>query len=339
MEQILIAREITVRFFKRFEVFILPVMKFFLGLFVFSRIFGIGHVHAALLPVVDAFSPGMVNFLFALLFTIVPMNLSWMLIIISITVQFSANVEIAVAVFLFLMFVFLFYARMAPKESVLLLFTIMAFQFNVPYLVPLVVGLYFPVTAIIAVTVGVFVNAQIPVLFGLMTPGGAIQGMADMDIADIFTELPAAFTEIFTALISSLTATQAWLYTAVVFAMVIVIVYFVSRHSIDFSKEIAIVLGCVMNIFGFIIAVLIGGATVSIGFVILGTIICGVLAIIIRFFDGVLDYQRAESVQFEDDNNFYHVRIVPKVTMTKSHRVVKRIRPHQAGDEKDNEDE
>jgi hypothetical protein len=60
---------------------------------------------------------------------------------------------------------------------------------------------------------------------------------------------------------------------------------------------------------------------------ILGTIICGVIAVIIRFFDGILDYQRAESVQFEDDNNYYHVRIIPKVIMTKSQRSVKRIRP------------
>jgi len=41
-------------------------------------------------------------------------------------------------------------------------------------------------------------------------------------------------------------------------------------------------------------------------------------------------------VQFEDDNNFYHVRIVPKVMLTKSQRIVKRIRPQE--DEK-SEDE
>ena len=337
MEQILIIREIIVKFFKRFEVFILPLLKFALGFFVFSQIHAIGHVNAALLPIIDAFNPSMVNILFAILFTIVPMNLSWIIIILSLTVQFTANIEIAVAVFLFLLFVFLFYARMATRESILILLTIIAFQFNVPYLVPILAGLYFPVTAIIPVTVGVFINAQIPVLFGLMTPGGAIAGMTDLDIADLFTELPAAITEMYTTLISSLTASQTWLFTAVIFAMVIILVHFVSRHSIDFSKEIAILLGCVMNIFGFVVAVLIMEETFNIGFVIIGTILCGFIAWLVRFFDGVLDYQRAESVQFEDDNNFYHVRIVPKVAMTKSQRVVKRIRPE--AEKPENEEE
>ena len=294
MEQVLIAREVLVKFFKRFEFLILPILKFLLGFYVFSGINGIGHVHASLAPFIGTAS-GMTNLFFALMFTIVPMSLSWILIIISVTIQFSANIEIAIAVFLFLLFIFLFYARMAPRESILILFTVIAFRFNMPYLVPLLVGLYFPVTAIIPVAVGVFVNAQIPVLFNLMTPGGAIVGMADLDIADLLTELPTALTAVYTSLISSVTSTQ-WVYSAVIFAMVIILVHFVSRHSIDFSKEIAILLGCVMNIFGFIVAILMTTETANPGIVILGTIICGFIAWLIRFFDGVLDYQRAESV-------------------------------------------
>ena len=327
MEQILKIREIIVRFFKRFEVFILPLLKFALGFFVFSAIHNIGHVNAALLPIVEAFPPSAINFLFALLFTIVPMNLSWILIILSTTLQFTANIEIAVAVFLFLMFVFLFYARMATRESILILLTIIAFQFNVPYLVPLLVGLYFPVTAIIPVTVGVFINAQLPVLFGLMSPGGAIAGMADLDIADLFVELPAAFTEIYTTLVSSFTMSRSWLFTAVIFALVIILVHFISRHGIDYSKEIAIGLGCITIVIGFIIMVVTVEESANIGFVIIGTIVCGLLAWVVRFFDSVLDYQRVETVQFEDDNNYYHVKIVPKVITTRSQHVVKRIRP------------
>ena len=326
MEQVLIAREIAVKFFKRFEVFILPFLKFFLGLFVFTAISNIGHMNIGLEPLTEAFSPTLMNWLFALLFTIMPMNMSWILIILGITLQFSAIVELAIAVFIFLIFVFLFYARMAPRESILILFTIIAYHFNVPYLVPLLVGLYFPVTAVIAVTVGVFINSQINVLFALTAPT-AVATAAERDIAEMFSELPDAFSEVYTALMSSLGASQDWLFTAIIFAMVIVLVHFVSRQAIDFSKEIAIALGCVMTIFGYIVAVLFADETVGIGMVILGTLACGLLAVIVRFFDGILDYQRAESVQFEDDNNYYHVRIVPKVIMTKSQRIVKRIRP------------
>ena len=330
MKHILIVRETLVKFYKRYEAFILPILKFLLGLFVFSSIFSIGYVNTALEPFVEELSPRLLSVLFALLFTVMPMNMGWLLIILSLTAQFSANIEIAIAVFLFLLFVFVFYARMAPKESLLILFTIMAFHFNVPYLIPIIAGLYFPITAIIPITVGVFVNAQIPVLFGLVqhTPTAA-GAMVEMEIADLLTELPEAFSVVYETLMHSLTVTQTWLYTAVVFAMVIVLVHFVSRLAIDFAREIAIVLGCIMNIFGFIVAVLIAGETanIGIGLVIVVTILCGILAGLIRCFDSILDYQRAESVQFEDDNNYYHVRIVPKVILTKSQRVVKRIRP------------
>ena len=325
MEQILIVRETVVKFFKRYEAFILPILKFLLGLFVFHVIQSIGYVHEALEPFTQMFSPTLITMLFALLFTIVPMSLGWILIILGITVQFSANIEVAASVFLFLLFIFLFYARMSPKESILILFTMLAFHFNVPYLVPIIVGLYFSVTAIIPIVIGVFVYAQIPVLEWLLEVDSLAGNIGGVEEA--FEGLPEAFGIIYEALMRSVTDTQGWLFTAVIFAMVVLLVHFISRLSIDFAKEVAIGLGCVMNIFGFIVVVMVADANVSIGIMILSTILCGLLAELVRCFDAILDYERAESIQFEDDNNFYHVRIVPKIMLAKSQRVVKRIRP------------
>jgi len=328
IEHILIVREAIIKFFKRFEAFIMPILKFLLGLFVFMGIQSMGQPHAIVEPLTGALEPMMLTVLLAVLFTVVPMNLGWIMIILSLTMQFSAHMEVAIAVFLFLLFIFIFYARMARRESILILFTILAFHFNVPYLIPLIVGLYFPVTAVIPVTVGVFINAQIPLLFNLTSPAAAtnIPIGGDVEITELLTELPGAFSEIYATLLNTLTITN-WVFTAVIFAMVIVLVHFVSRMAIDYSREIAIALGCVMNIFGFVVSVFVAGGSANIGMIIAITLLCGVLALIMRFFDSILDYQRAESVQFEDDNNFYHVRIVPKVIRTKSQRVVKRIRP------------
>jgi len=249
--------------------------------------------------------------------------------------------EVAIAVFIFLMLVFLFYARMATKESILIIFTLIAFRFNVPYLVPLLVGLYFPVTAIIPVTLGVFIYAQRGIINMYMAPTAAATA-ADRQFTEILTELPSAFSEVFGKLIGSMASTSTWLFSALIFAMVIVLVHCVSRQSIDFSKEIAIGLGCVMTIFGYIISALFAGGSDNIAVVIFGTVICGIIAFVVKFFDGVLDYQRAESVQFEDDNNYYHVRIVPKVIMTKAQRSVKRIRPqlpqNPLGDDEENDE-
>jgi len=328
MEYVLIARETVVKFYKRFEVFIMPVLKFFLGLFVFSRILAIGHTHSMFDTFAEAMSTTMLSWLFALLFVVMPVNLTWILIIFTITIQFSATIEVAIAVFLFLFLIFLFYGRMAVKESYIILFVVLAFVFNVPYLVPLIIGLYFSVTAIIPVVIGVFISLHIPVVFNLMEAPMTID-FTDVDIPDLVTELPAVFTEAYTNVLAGFD-NFAWVFVAVIFAMVIIAVYLVSRQAIDYCREIAIGLGCALTIFGYILLSVGGHADVSIPSMILWVIVCGIIAIVIRLFDSVLDYQRAESVQFEDENNFYHVKIVPKVIMTKPKRVIRRIRSSDA---------
>jgi hypothetical protein len=327
MEQLFILREAIVKYFKRFEVFIMPFLKFIMGIYIFSAISSIGHMNTTIEPLTDSVSPMLLNILFAILFTIMPMNLTWVIIIFSVTLQFSANMEVAIAVFIFLMLVFLFYARMATKESILIIFMLIAFRFNIPYLVPIVAGLYFPVTAVIPVTLGVFMYAQTGMINMIIAPAASASNAPDRDITEILTELPSAFSEVYETLIGNIASTQTWLLSAIIFAMVVVLVHFVSRQSIDYAKEIAIGLGCIMTVFGYIISVLFASGSVNIGTMILGVFVCCVIAFIVKFFDGILDYQRAESVQFEDDNNYYHVRIVPKVIMTKAQRSVKRIRP------------
>ena len=327
METVLIARETVVKFFKRFEVFFLPILKFLLGLFVFSRILAIDYAHSIFETFAEAMPSTMLAWLLALLFVVMPTNLTWILIIFTVAIQVSASIQVSIAVFLFLLFIFLFYGRMAVKESYVILLVVLASSFNIPYLVPLIVGLYFPVTAIIPIIIGVFISAHIPVMFNMLAAPTTAIDFADMEIPDLMTELPGVFTEAYSNIFSSLTANITWVFVAVIFAMVTIVVYFVSRQAIDYAKEIAIGLGSAMTIFGFVLLSVRTEETVQIASMIMWTVVCGIIAIVVRLFDSILDYQRAESVQFEDDNNYYHVRIVPKVIMTKPKRVVKRIRP------------
>ena len=330
LEYILIAREYIVKYYKLLESFLLPVFKFVLGFIVFSGIFSIGLEHESVAEITAGTTGTMLAGFFALMFTVLPMNLSWLLIILSLVSQFSANMEVAIALFVFLMFIYLFYARMAPRESVFIIITFLAFRHNVPYLVPMIAGLYFPLTTIFPIAIGVFLHSQTPLVFGLMGPAAPTITFAERELVDIILELPAAFSEVYTALITSLEATGAWVFTAVVFAMVILLIHFVSRQAIDYAKEIAIGLGSVMLIFGFIVSVVWGTEETNIGIVILGTIVCAILALVATFFDMVLDYNRVESVQFEDENNFYHVRIVPKMNMDRAKRIVRRIKSDES---------
>lgn len=64
---------------------------------------------------------------------------------------------------------------------------------------------------------------------------------------------------------------------------------------------------------------------VAIAGVIIGTIVSAGIACVIQFFVFNVDYSRTEKVQFEDDEYYYYVKAVPKVTLATPERTVKRI--------------
>ena len=327
MEALLITREGIIKYYKKFEPVITVLFRFLLGVYVFSLIHEIGYIQPELAVYYNHF-PFLIMLL-GIAFAVLPLTLGYLLMIVDITLQYSYHIEVAAVIFVFLICILLFYARMAAKESILILLTVLAYRFGMPYLIPLVAGLYFSVTAIIPVAIGIFIATFIPeigtIVATIQTP--------EFTIADMITEMPDTFGDIYSALVNALTNTSDWVFSAFLFAMVIVMVYAISRAAIDFAKEIAIALGCAVMIFGYILGNIMGNIAVQLQEVILMTLLCGLLAMLLRLFDPVLDYQRAESVQFEDDNNYYYVRVVPKIRLTRPNRVVRRIRPQPEEDE------
>ena len=56
---------------------------------------------------------------------------------------------------------------------------------------------------------------------------------------------------------------------------------------------------------------------------IIGNIICMILAFVLEFLFMDLDYSRTERVQFEDDDYYYFVKAVPKKMVTSSEKTIK----------------
>ena len=58
---------------------------------------------------------------------------------------------------------------------------------------------------------------------------------------------------------------------------------------------------------------------------VLGTILAAAVAKVIEFFRFCVDYNRAEKVQFEDDEYYYYVKAIPKMTVAAQSKTVKKI--------------
>ncbi|MDL2248557.1 hypothetical protein LJB89_02555, partial [Tyzzerella sp. OttesenSCG-928-J15] len=307
--------------------------------FVYSKIGGIGHS----LEVFDVITKASVRtpfgLLMALLFTILPISINYVLMALYIVVQFSANYEVAAIVGIVLLLVLCFYGVLGGKEKVLILFTIIGFYFKVPYLVPLIAGLYFGAQSIIPISIGVFLWEFYPVAFNLIS--------VDRPKIGSILDVPESFGQILSYFMDAVKSNNNWIVTAFVFSLVTLVVYAASKMDFDYSKEIAIAMGTVVNIISFIFVKLAIGYNTGILSLILLSILSGVIAVIIKFFDIALNYQRAERVEFEDDDNYYFVKVVPKIALSKKERSIKRIRqpkaerprPNRADDYIDDEEE
>ena len=63
----------------------------------------------------------------------------------------------------------------------------------------------------------------------------------------------------------------------------------------------------------------------SIGTTILGLLLALAVAKVFEFFCFAIDYSRIENVQFEDDEYYYYVKAIPKMTVAAPEKRVKRI--------------
>ena len=306
MDYILLARETLVTFYKRFEYIFIFAFKLLMGLilFRFINMIGLYRPEFAVLfkPPLDF--PYMA--LCVLLFALTPPSIAYTLLMVQLCIQISQSLVITAYIFLILALIIVFYARLSPKKSFLILAVIIGFYLKIPYAVIIFAGLYFGLTSIIPVIIGVFLWNFAPFFHTLLLNE---EPMAKLD----YVALPGLFLEAVNKIINAITTDLSWIFTAFSFAMVILTVYAISRLSIKYAKDCAIVLGGIINLICHIIAIVVLKMEVSFLSVLFFTVLSVVIMEFVRFLDIVLDYNRAENVQFEDEDNYYYVKVIPKV--------------------------
>ena len=307
MEQALLVRETILMFYKRYEVFIVFILKFIVGMIIFSMISGINRP-IAMFQSISIMATGLPYIiLMSLIFAVTPINAGYLLITVNLCLQTSAVLQVALLLGVFLLAVQGLYTRLAPQECVLILVMFMAYYFKLPYLVPILAGLYFSMTAIVPIAIAVFMWQFFPLLFNMSQHGE--------DTVWSVGGLTEVYQASYTQVVGSVASNHEWVVISFIFAMVLIVVYSISHTSIDYSKDIAIALGGAVTIIGFMIVVIITDLKISLSGMLLSTLSSVVIAYVIRFFDVILDYSRVERVQFQDEDNVYYVKIVPKILL------------------------
>lgn len=314
-EALLSMRQNIISEFKKYEYIILPFMKFIL---IFSAI----HMLITATNYTGVLSGVIAVMFLALIGTFV--SAQWILIgSILLTTLFilPANPIFAILMFILLTILYLAFMRLFPKEGLLTLVTLMAFAINVPLILPIIVALLGGYICIVMMIIGVIVWFMVPELTAVIQT----TTLNKSEIVDLATSVSKTD---FNALLMD----EKMLSVVVVFFIVFSVVYIIRKQSIDYAPYIAIGVGMVVNILGFGLAILFfDDIGMKMGSIILWTVIGGIVAVVVQFFSVALDYQRSEVVQFEDDDNYYYVKVVPKINVKVKHTTVKHVYTNNKG--------
>lgn len=310
MISLLVFKERLKEFYARFDIYINPVFRFtfsYITFYLLNQNLGfMAKLKNPLIPLVlslvCSFLPyGAITFL-AAGFMIVHM--------------YGVSFEITLIMLVFLLVISLLYYGFQPGDSYLLVLTPMMFFLKIPYAVPLLVGLSGGIVSVIPVSCGVFIYY---VLIYVKQNAGALTNDASVDLTQKYGQI-----------IKGIMANQLMLVMITAFALGIIVVYLIRKLAVDYAWVIAIMAGTIAQLGVIFMGDITMNISVSLGQLLFGVLGSALIAGVYHFFVFAVDYSRTEYTQFEDDDYFYYVKAVPKITVSTPDVKVQKINSRKA---------
>ena len=305
MTALLELRENLKKIYSRNEAFILPVIKFLLSFIVLSIINGkMGYMtkldNMAIVLIVSllcSFLPTGFMAFFAMMFAVLHM--------------YALSIETAAVGLVVFLLLYLLFLRFTAKEALVVVLTPVLCMLKLPYVMPVAMGLIGTPASCVSVGCGVVVYY---LLQTVITNAPTINSMGAEEA-----------TAKLRLLIDGMLGNKAMLVTIAAFAITVIVVYLIRRMSVDHSWTIAMVAGVMIEVMILLVGDLMYDTNLSIVSALLGAVVTLIACKIIEFFRFCLDYSRTEKVQIEDDEYYYYVKAVPKMTVAAPTNTVKKI--------------
>ena len=305
MTTLLVAKQYAKLFYSKYEIYITPLLKFILAFTALSLI----NAHLGYMAGIDRLT---VVLIAALMCSFMPTNfIVIMAALFTLLHLYAFSLECTIVVGAVFLLMFLLYFRFSPKDTAVVVLTPICFLFKIPYVIPISMGLVGTPASAVSVACGVISYYVISYVKNNVT---VINGMAD-------EEMTAKFKLVIDGLLNN----KEMIVTIVAFAVTLILVYLIRRMSIDHSWTIAMIAGAIVNVMVILIGDLMFDTNVSLVGAVIGTIVSFLLTVVLQFFVFHVDYSRTENVQFEDDEYYYYVKAVPKVTVSRPEKQVKQI--------------
>lgn len=309
MTSLLIVKQTIKKLYSKYEIYFVPLLKLIFMLISLSLInHNLGYMtRLNSMPIV---------LIAALMCSFMPMN--FMVIVAAAFVMlhiYQLSLECAVVVGVLFLLMFLLYFRFSPKDTIAVLLTPICFVCHVPYVMPIAMGLLGTPASAVSVGCGVIVYYVVSYVTG---SASAITALADEEA-----------TAQIKYLLDGILKNREMVVVVAAFAITIMLVYLIRRLSIDYSWIIAIAAGVLADVMILLVGDLMFDTNVSVGGIIVGAFVAALVGLVLMFLFFQVDYTRVEKVQFEDDEYYYYVKAVPKITVSTPQKKVKKINSHK----------
>ena len=305
MATILVIKEQLKRFYGKFDIYVIAVLKFFGALIALMLInSNIGYM--------EKLKSLAVVLVASLLCSILPIGGMALLCGVFILAHlYTVSLELAGVAFVLFLLMFLLYIRFDSSIGYILILTPILFWLKLPYLVPLLAGLTGGISAAVPAGMGVIVYYCLE--------------YAKANSPALSNSTTETLLQNLTMIIDGMLQNRLMMLTAIAFIVTTVIVFLIKSLSIDYAWPIAIGTGMVVNMVILLVGEFSLDLSASIAGMIVGNIVAALIMLALQFFIFAVDYSRTERVSFEDDDYVYYVKAVPKMSVSTPHVNVKRI--------------
>lgn len=301
----------------RYEIYLLPIIKFVLALVYFIWI----NANMGYMTQLDSI---FVVLILALVCSILPPSVTVFAgFVLMVGHAYALSLEAGLFMLILILFVAILFLRFSGGQSIVLVCTPLAFGFGVPALLPIGSGLLGNAFTVFPAGSGVILYYFIRFLRG---QSAALQN-EDTEMLDKMKLLADGVMQNW----------AMWI-TVLAFVAVILLVNLIRTRSFDYAWRISIIVGGVAYVL-----VMLGGSffidgTVNMVSLIVQTVISVIVGVILEFFVFGGDYSRTERLEYEDDEYYYYVKAVPKSSVATSERSIKKITGQPTKEEKKAED-
>lgn len=299
MTELFVMRDKINRFVKEYETWFLIAAKFIGMMFVFNCV-------NSQLGYFEVLNNPMVNILLSLICSIIPGSFSVFIVALVIAAHMmKLSVLIGALVIVVMLILYLMFLKFAPEQSVVLLATAVLMQYDMHFMIPVLAGMFFSPYAVVPAVIGIFMVKFLGYACGAASIVGT--GMSfNLD----------AIVEAMGTIIGQVTDDKAiWLY-AIAAAAAMAVIFIIGQLSFDYAWYAAIAAGAVVEIVVAFFCAAAFGTDIHIISMVIGTLIGALLAAVLQFMKCAVDYSRKEYVQFEDDDYYYYVKAVPKISVS-----------------------